>query len=146
MVPLATRSGRRNGTRELIDEVRRRHPKQLVVKSHALVERVLLGDGNRATGVEYIDCAHAYRADPSAVAEISGSRQQVFARREVILSAGAFNSPQLLMLSGIGPQDDLRRLAIDLRLDLPRLGHNLQHRYKSGPSIPITPNPTLPHP
>ncbi len=132
MVPLATRSGRRNGTRELIDEVRRRHPKQLVVKSHALVERVLLGDGNRATGVEYVDCAHAYRADPSAVAEISGSRQQVFARREVILSAGAFNSPQLLMLSGIGPQDDLRRLGIELRVDLPGVGKNLQDRYEIG--------------
>ncbi len=132
MVPMATRSGRRNGTRELIDEVRRKHPKQLVVRSHALVERVLFGDRNRATGVEYVECAHAYRADPSAVAELSGETQQVFASREVILSAGAFNTPQLLMLSGIGPKDDLRRLGIEPRVDLPGVGKNLQDRYEIG--------------
>jgi choline dehydrogenase len=132
MVPMATRSGRRNGTRERIDEVRRRHPKQLAVRTHALVSRILFGDRNRAVGVEFLDCAHAYRADPSAVAEVTGQAQQVFAGREVILSAGAFNTPQLLMLSGIGPKDDLQRLGIEVRVDLPGVGKNLQDRYEIG--------------
>ena len=48
------------------------------------------------------------------------------AAREVILAGGAFNSPQLLMLSGIGPADELRRHGIDVAIDLPGVGENLQ--------------------
>lgn len=51
---------------------------------------------------------------------------EVRARREIILSAGTVNSPQLLMLSGIGPADALRGLGIDVALDLPGVGQNLQ--------------------
>ncbi|HEV2885303.1 MAG TPA: GMC oxidoreductase, partial [Jatrophihabitans sp.] len=50
----------------------------------------------------------------------------VWARREVILSAGAYNSPQLLMLSGIGPVDLLTRLGIAVTVDQPEVGRNLQ--------------------
>ena len=56
--------------------------------------------------------------------------QQVFARREVIACGGAFNSPQLLMLSGIGPKSQLKKHRIPLVVDLPGVGSNLQDRYE----------------
>jgi choline dehydrogenase-like flavoprotein len=57
---------------------------------------------------------------------------QARAAREVILCGGAFNTPQLLMLSGIGPRDVLEPLGIPLRLELPGVGKNLQDRYEVG--------------
>jgi len=60
--------------------------------------------------------------------------QRAEARREVILAAGAFNSPQLLMLSGIGPADELRQHGIDCRLNLPGVGQNLQDHVMTGVS------------
>lgn len=74
------------------------------------VTRVLL-DAKRATGVEMI---------------IDGKPTQLRARREVILSAGSIGSPQLLLLSGIGPGDQLRHHGIDVQHDLPGVGMNLQ--------------------
>ncbi len=83
---------------------------RLEVRTRALVTRVLF-DGRRAIGVEY---------------ERGGKLEQVFAGREVILSGGAINSPQLLMLSGIGPAGDLKKHAIPVVQDLPGVGSNLQ--------------------
>jgi choline dehydrogenase len=57
---------------------------------------------------------------------------QAYASREVILAGGAFNSPQLLMLSGIGPKDHLASRGIPVRVDLPGVGQNLQDRYEIG--------------
>ena len=74
----------------------------------ALTTRVLFA-GTRATGVEYVQGGRTARAE---------------AAREVILCGGAFNSPQLLMLSGIGPAEHLRGLGIECRADLP-VGRNL---------------------
>lgn len=97
------------------------HPNQDRENLHVLTDhrvlRVLFddadGDRPRATGVEYIDNAF--------------SRSSILrARREVILSAGAIDSPKLLMLSGIGPADHLRELGIDVRVDSPGVGSNLQ--------------------
>ena len=82
----------------------------LTVRSGAHVTRVLL-DGTRATGVEY-------RSAKGLV--------QVSAGREVVLCGGTFNSPQLLMLSGIGPREELYRHGIELRHVLEGVGQNLQ--------------------
>jgi len=82
----------------------------LTVRSGAHVTRVLL-EGTRATGVEY-------RSATGLV--------QVRAGREVVLCGGAFNSPQLLMLSGIGPREELSRHGIKLRHALEGVGQNLQ--------------------
>ena len=81
----------------------------LTIRTHAQTTRVLL-DGKRCVGVEY-------RHD--------GKTVQVHAEREVILSGGSYNSPQLLMLSGIGPADHLREMGIAPILDLPGVGQNL---------------------
>ena len=61
------------------------------------------------------------------------------ARREVILCGGAFNTPQLLMLSGIGPAAELRAHGIPVRVDLPGVGRNLQDRYEVGGDPPHEP-------
>uniref|UniRef100_A0A8C5KJE4 Choline dehydrogenase n=1 Tax=Jaculus jaculus TaxID=51337 RepID=A0A8C5KJE4_JACJA len=76
----------------------------------ALVSRVLF-EGTRAVGVEYFRNGRSHRA---------------YASQEVILSGGAINSPQLLMLSGIGNADDLKELGIPVVCHLPGVGQNLQ--------------------
>lgn len=131
-VPLAVRSGRRNGSRERVRDVARRHPDCLVVKTGCLVTRVLVDDRLNAYGVEYVDAAHVYRADPHFRVGPLPPIQQAFAAREVILAGGAFNTPQLLKLSGIGPRAELERLGIEVRVDLPGVGRNLQDRYEVG--------------
>jgi choline dehydrogenase len=138
LIPLAVRSGRRNGVRERIRDVEQRRPDRLEVRTGALVTRVLFDDPASpdghpvASGVEYLDRPHAYRADPEAVAGDLPERVRVRARREVILAGGAFNTPQLLKLSGIGPRAELDRLGIPCRHDLPGVGENLQDRYEVG--------------
>jgi len=86
------------------------HRPNLTVETEALTRRILLDQG-RAVGV-------AYRRD--------GQEQTAHAAREVLLAAGAVNSPQILMLSGIGNGDHLRRHGIAPRVDLPEVGRNLQ--------------------
>lgn len=81
----------------------------LTVLTQAHVTRVTL-DGNRATGVEFLR---------------NGKREHVHAEREVVLSGGTYNSPQVLMLSGIGPADHLRSVGVDVAHDLPGVGSNL---------------------
>ena len=81
----------------------------LKVVTDALTTKILF-DGARASGVEILR---------------HGKRQEIHAEIEVILSAGAYNSPQLLMLSGIGPAAELAKLMIPIRVDLP-VGEGLQ--------------------
>jgi choline dehydrogenase len=133
LTPLATRKGVRNGTRELLKDTQQRFPQNLDVRTGCLATRVLFDDGRRAMGVEYLQGEHAYRADPRASARKGRpALRQVFVRREVILAAGAFNTPQLLELSGIGPSAELARLGIPTVVDLPGVGQNLQDRYEVG--------------
>ncbi|PHJ57930.1 glucose-methanol-choline oxidoreductase [Nostoc linckia z18] len=133
-VPLAVKDGKRTGTREYIREIERQFPDKLIVKTHALVTKVLLDKNNTAIGVEYLDGKHIYRADPQADKTENSSQvsRTVFVNREVILSGGAFNTPQILKLSGIGPKEELTTLGIEVRVDLPGVGHNLQDRYEVG--------------
>ena len=91
----------------------------------ALVTRVLF-DGSRASGVEAV---------------VEGKASALEADREVILCAGAYQSPQLLMLSGIGPADELSALGVDVRLDQPAVGGNLQDHLNAG-IILFTDDPT----
>ncbi len=82
----------------------------LKVEVEALITRVIIEDG-RAVGIEYRQ---------------NGQLHQVRARREVILSCGAIGTPQVLMLSGIGDAEYLRRFDIKVHADLPGVGQNLQ--------------------
>ncbi len=127
--PMATHRHSRYGTRELLMEVREQHPDRLKIELHALVTRVIFDADKRAIGVEYQKGARLYRAhtEPS---DQPGEQHEVYASREVILAGGAFNTPQLLMLSGIGPKDELEDLGIKVQVDLPCVGENLQDRYE----------------
>ena len=84
-----------------------RKRRNLTVRTHANVRRILVSSG-RAVGVEMMDGA------------------KIFARNEVVLSAGAIGSPRLLQLSGIGPADSLKALGLDVAFDQPQVGENLQ--------------------
>jgi choline dehydrogenase len=88
----------------------------LEVRTGALAEKVLLRDG-RAVGV-------AYRK--------GDIRHEVAARREVVLSGGSINSPQLLLLSGIGPASELAELGVDVVQDSPGVGGNLHDHPGAG--------------
>jgi choline dehydrogenase len=94
----------------------------LTIVTGALAQRVLL-DGNKATGIDYT---------------VNGQTARAYAEREVILSGGAINSPQLLQLSGIGNPDHLREIGVEVKHALNGVGENLndhpdvviQHRCK----------------
>lgn len=99
----------------------------LAIVTHALASDLLF-DGARVTGVRYLDAG--------------GLAQEVTARREVILCGGSINSPQLLMLSGIGAPQNLQSVGITPRHALPGVGQNLQDHLQARPVFKCT-VPTL---
>lgn len=104
-----TRNGRRGSTaRTYLRAARERA--NLKIETNALAQRLLF-DGKRACGVEY---------------RLNGALRSARARKEVLVSSGAYNSPQLLQLSGVGPGELLRRHGIDVVLDAPGVGSSLQ--------------------
>jgi choline dehydrogenase len=106
---VSVHEGRRHSTaRAYLDPIR--HRRNLKIETEALATRVLLEDG-RALGIEF---------------ERGGEIQRLTCSREVILSGGAFNSPQLLMLSGIGDPDELGTHGIETRVASLGVGRNLQ--------------------
>jgi choline dehydrogenase len=126
--PLTTQDHARIGARERILLAAQNYP-NLKLRLNALATRVMLDESNRATGVEYLQGERLYRAS-SRPATDAGVLQRVYASEEVILAGGAFNSPQLLMLSGIGPREVLDDFGIRVRVELPGVGRNLQDRYE----------------
>ncbi|MPQ97423.1 choline dehydrogenase [Modestobacter sp. I12A-02628] len=115
---VSIRRGRRHSTAAAyLRPVLRRRP-NLTLLTGVQVRRVVF-DGTRAAGVELLD---------------HGRLTPVRAGREVVLAAGVYNSPQLLMLSGIGPADHLRSHGLDALVDLPGVGENL-HEHPSAPVL-----------
>jgi choline dehydrogenase len=105
-------SGRRMSTaRCYLDPIRNRT--NLRIEAGALTEALVL-DGKRCAGVRY---------------SLGGTTREARAAREVVVSAGTINSPQLLELSGIGQPERLRDLGIDVRHALPGVGENLRDHY-----------------
>ncbi len=106
---MSIKNGRRSsGSTAYLRPVRSRRNLTIIVK--ALVSRVDI-EGTRAVGVTY---------------SVNGVDHAVRAEREVLLAGGVINSPQLLMLSGIGPADELRKHGLSVVADLPGVGQNLQ--------------------
>jgi choline dehydrogenase len=83
-----------------------------------------------AVGVNFMDGQSLYSADPRNTASTTGTPGQVNATKEVIISAGAFNTPQILKLSGVGPKAELTKFNIPLVVDLPGVGANLEDHYE----------------
>ncbi len=107
--PTTTSRGRRWSTaRAYLDTARKRS--NLTVLTKALVHRVVVHEG-RAVAV---------------VVERGGSLETIGATGDIVLSAGAFNTPHLLQLSGIGPADHLREIGVEVVLDSPHVGEHLQ--------------------
>ena len=106
----------------------------LDVETSALAQRILF-EGRRARAVEYRQ---------------SGALRTARARKEILVSSGAYNSPQLLQLSGVGPAELLKQHGIDIVLDAPGVGNDLQDhlqvRLVTRCSQPVTLNDILNHP
>jgi choline dehydrogenase len=103
-----------------------KHRPNLQIVTNTLVTRVLL-EGKRAVGV---------------MTERKGEGQREYRGKNVILSGGAVNSPQILLLSGIGPASHLQKMGIEVRHDLPGVGKNLQDH----PVCPVLANVNVPTP
>tara|TARA_R110000744_G_scaffold4636_3_gene16667 strand:+ start:632 stop:2350 length:1719 start_codon:yes stop_codon:yes gene_type:complete len=112
MFQVTQKNGRREST-----AVSYLHPAidsgRLTAQAEAMVLKIIVTDG-RATGVKFL---------------VDGKEHTVTARKEIILSGGAINSPQILMTSGIGPKDHLEEHGITVIHDLPGVGQNLQDHY-----------------
>lgn len=152
-IPISTNDGARNGAREFVVSVRdaknrdgsKKYPLDVRLNCH--VTRVIFDETAsppRAIGVEFLDGAHLYRASPlspeyegkaasssSSSSSSRGTPGSALASREVIISGGTYNSPQILKLSGVGPADELRRFNISVVADLPGVGGNLQDHYET---------------
>jgi len=115
LMQTTTLAGKRSSTFHAFLEGKPETRPNLMIVTEAQATRVVLeGDPGslRATGVEYVGA--------------DGETHLLEARNEVIISAGAFQSPQLLMLSGVGPADHLASVGIDCVLDAPDVGQNLK--------------------
>jgi choline dehydrogenase len=117
---LTIAGGRRNSTARAYLRPAMKRP-NLTVATRALAHRVVV-KGGRAVAVEY-------RQD--------GALRTAHADREIVLSGGTYNSPQLLMLSGIGAADELKSLGIEPVVDLPSVGQNLQEHVNTVLTVDI---------
>lgn len=90
--------------------------KNVTIRCNSTVDKVILERGSdgtlQAKGAEYVDN--------------DGKRHKVYAKKEVLLAGGTYNTPSMLLRSGIGPKEDLEALNIPVQLDLPGVGKNLQ--------------------
>jgi choline dehydrogenase-like flavoprotein len=126
LMPYSVRHGERNSAFEAYLRPARSR-RNLTVEIGAFALRLAM-EGRRATGVEY---------------ERGGAIQKALATREVILSAGAIGSPQILMLSGIGPAKHLQRHGIAVVADVPGVGENLHDHVSAACTYRTAPENSL---
>ena len=137
LIPIAVRNGERSSPRDYLIEVQKKFRERLTIQTETLVTGIIFdreADASgepAAIGVRFLSGKHLYRAHPQP-SNAPGTSGEIFCRREVILCGGAYNTPQLLKLSGIGPRAELEKFEIPVRVDLPGVGTNLQDRYEIG--------------
>ena len=130
-VPLTMDSGNRTGVFDFIKSTIADYP--LDVRTSCYVTKIIFdqsGSTPKATGVEFQDGDYLYRASPLSGHNHPGTSGTAKATKEIIISGGTFNTPQILKLSGIGPKTELDRFNIPVVSDLPGVGTNLQDRYE----------------
>ncbi|KAF4301224.1 Glucose-methanol-choline oxidoreductase [Botryosphaeria dothidea] len=147
-VPLAIKNYARNGPRDFVLEVANSGKYPLDIRTNCFATKLRFENDTttgqpRAVGVDFLDGKALYRADPRAGNSAGGIPGSVNATREVIVSGGVFNTPQLLKLSGIGPADELAKFGIPVVKDLPGVGTNLQDRYEVATTIKFDGNFTV---
>ncbi|OQD61264.1 hypothetical protein PENPOL_c017G02165 [Penicillium polonicum] len=138
-VPLASDESSRNGPREFVTTVRdaknpdgsKKFPLDIRMNCH--VTKVTFDESTppRATGVEFLDGKYLYSASPRSKTAGKGTPGSAAASREVIVSGGVYNSPQILKLSGVGPAEELQKFGIKVISNLPGVGTNLQDHYET---------------
>ena len=126
------RDGSRWSSRHLVEYTLASGQYPLTLQMNSFVTRLLFADNGddpaakpRATGVEILKGKSVYRADPRNTGGQQGELTTATARKEVIVAGGTFNTPQLLMVSGIGPADHLQEFDIPVVADLPGVGRSL---------------------
>ncbi|KAK2616174.1 hypothetical protein QQS21_000806 [Conoideocrella luteorostrata] len=113
----------RSSSAEYVYTAKKQNLKNLKIFTHTQASRIRFDDNKKATGVE--------------VTSAVGSEYLIKAKREVIVSSGAFKSPQLLMLSGIGPEETLRQFDIPVVALSPGVGQNMWDHIFFGPSYAV---------
>ena len=105
----------------------------LTLQLNSLVTKVLFSNDSTPTaiGVEVLQGKSLYGADRRRKADVKGTATKIYAKKEVIIAGGAFNSPQILKLSGIGPADELKKFNIPVVKDLPGVGERLADNYET---------------
>uniref|UniRef100_A0A8H7N1H0 Glucose-methanol-choline oxidoreductase N-terminal domain-containing protein n=1 Tax=Bionectria ochroleuca TaxID=29856 RepID=A0A8H7N1H0_BIOOC len=138
-IPISTDKASRIGPREFVVSVRdaknsdgsKKYPLDVRMQCH--VTKVVFDESEdppRAIGVEFLDGAYLYAASPRSKNAGPGKPGSAMASREVIISGGTYNSPQILKLSGVGPKEELERFGIPVIVNLPGVGANLQDHYE----------------
>jgi len=139
-VPLTMDDFKRNGAREFILSTANAKNAdgskkyQLDILMNTLATKVRFDTSvspPKAIGVDFLSGKSLYSADARYSSSASGTPGSVNASREVIISAGSFNTPQLLKLSGVGPKAELEKYNIPVIADSPGVGTNLQDRYET---------------
>ncbi|CAG8974898.1 hypothetical protein HYALB_00006681 [Hymenoscyphus albidus] len=131
----ATKQGQRSSPGYYVKETVNDPAKYpLTLQLNSLVSKVIFdktGKTPRAVGVEYLRGEFLYGGDPRNVdGKRKGKPGKAFASKEVIIAGGAFNSPQILMLSGIGPAEELKKFNIPVIVDSSGVGRNLDDNYE----------------
>ncbi|KAH7382389.1 hypothetical protein DE146DRAFT_770349 [Phaeosphaeria sp. MPI-PUGE-AT-0046c] len=134
-LPLAispTRGGRSSIATHINGVIKAGHP--LTLSLHSLATKVILEDCGgkaRAVGVEFMVGEGLYSVDGRYNESQKGEVRTVKAKKEVIVSGGTFNTPQILKLSGIGPREELEELGIPVVVDLHAVGNYMQDNYEA---------------
>src|SRR5919106_3481072 len=144
VIPISVDKGRRTGARERVLQAQRLLKSQarqgqevgrLDLALNTFATNLVFADDDptRAIGVRCVPGSDLYAARHHSKSAGRPGQPIIYrASKEVIVCGGAFNTPQLLMLSGIGPKAELAKHGITSRIDLPGVGRNLQDRYEVG--------------